>query len=398
MALDPRIALGVETPNIAQAFQQGLLDYDNLQQNRLNQELLQAQTAHQLGIADVQKMDLEKAKREENAIKAQYALQAIQSIKSAPKEQRQGMAQFHVAKLSSMGVDTSLLNSEDLTDDATLDRAVKEIEPYAMLPDAKGGSSVSGNQYTVMRNGQMYAINTVYDKSGNARDVETPIGKPGDVFTGRTGLTPEQTAQNELATAQALSNIKTSQAISEIQTTMGLLAESAARTQAAKDAEARISAEFESAVGWKNNLLPDLKEAKKLLETVKTGGTEKIKLEIANFIGDESKANADANVLQSLFYQNILNKLAQQTGTQTKSDQEAMQKTGGFNDKSAAANIAILDSIIKKGELHVNQARKRYQKYPDKYTNWEFDFGDSKPSPEVEEKADPLAEFRKNNK
>lgn len=302
-----------------------------------------------------------------------FAHDTAVQLKAAPIEQRAQIASTALPQLQKMGVDVQGMNLDQHLDDSSLDSFISATKPYTVATGQAPSKSVVGNQLLFDEGGKSYTVNTVFDRdSGTFKNVKTEAG-PSSSLINRMGQTAETAydralrldqekkafeAQKALEVAGGKSAIELNQAAAMTP----ILGVQEATKAASKDQVALEGDIINQGVSAAENL-PRLEETLDLMKKINTGGFNKWSKAIADRFGMDT---SNESLVQSTFSSNIVELLQQNKGTQTKADQELIEKTGPNFDLGSKSNIELLKRVVSRNKTLKQRAletAKKRQEY-----------------------------------
>jgi hypothetical protein len=110
---------------------------------------------------------------------------------------------------------------------------------------------------------------------------------------------------------------------------------------------------------------------------------------------------SNESLVQSTFSQNIVELLQQNKGTQTKADQELIEKTGPNFDLGSKSNIELLKRVVSRNKILKQRALETAKKRPEYGTaletlNRDYSYKPEPPAPAAAPKAVPAAKTEVN--
>lgn len=341
MAIDASIPLGGRPLSIADAANQGLAFGQNMQQQR----------------ALTQKTQMDAQEQEQaNEIKAARLMHDTSvQLKSLPIEQRAAVAQQALPVLAKLGVDTSKIDTSNLTDDV-LDQSINALKPFTVNMDQRiASASPTGSESIVDRNGTAYSQIKVFDpKTQKISLIETALG-PTSSLTNRMGQTAETAAEQairlkreqEAIAANSALNVAAGQANIKLGTEQAMTPILAQQEASKKIGSGTATTSLDVIdLGEKAApIIPRVERGIELLGKVDTGGFDAQMKAIADYTGADT---ADASELQSIFSEQLLSQMQSMKGlgAMSEGDRKAIESGIASWGKSAAGNKRILQNYL----------------------------------------------------
>jgi len=358
MAIDASIPLSGRPLSIADAANQGLAFGQNMQQ--------------QIALTQKTQMDAQE-QGQANEIKAARLMHDTSvQLKSLPIEQRAAVAQQALPVLAKLGVDTSKIDTSNLTDDV-LDQSINALQPFTVNMDQRMASSRPiGNETIVDKNGTAYAQSRVFDpRTQKVSLIETALG-PSSSITNRMGQTAQDQytnalrlkQQQEAYAAQKALEVAGGKSAIELQQEINKTPIIAQQEAEKKATEQRAEYKKQAVAAAEN--IPTLERAIELNNKVVTGGSQAALQAAANYLG---VASSDPGELRSLLNQNILGQLKSTFGgNPTEGERAALGQAQASFNQSGEVNQALLDNALKLARMRVNRGKQAANKDGDKET------------------------------
>ena len=151
-----------------------------------------------------------------------------------------------------------------------------------------------------------------------------------------------------------------------------LAAQLATSEKRAESEEGRRQGEIEAGLN-SIYMMPDLKRAEELLESVETGGLATDIDRIRRYFGDESMEVADMGELQVLLANDLISKFELMTGVLSESDMALLQSISAGTRAPAPVNSRLIKNVIRKAERKINLGSEAARATGSQFDIKEFD-------------------------
>jgi hypothetical protein len=426
MAADPRLLLAARPTDVGAAFSNALLNVgraQQLQQNRkqaelneqlqpLRNRLLQAQTTTaEQGVQAPEQIAQARQLSRLNSVAdfSQAALpgllQGIESgdvsgTVSALQQRKAGLLQ---AASQGQQVDTTEV------DDAL---AMAQSNPQGLAQvmqnaiDARATIQSQGRAPTTFQKGGSFQVQTpsgpaiatnIIDPTTGAQRIEiTPLGE-GVVPTSRIGETPAETSARKALETRQGAEVK---ADVELETEPQIAARVEQAETRAQKAEIREQASIDRGISAADSTA-NIRRAITLLDTVKTGGIDAVRVRAKQIFGIEG---ADEGELSSNLGKAVVAQLRETFGAAfTKSEGDKLDRIESGFGKSPAANRRLLDNTLRTMERLAQRGLKAAESRQDDFAiqsiqdSLVFDLGEQRPvreKPAVNAPTDASTQFQ----
>lgn len=367
MALDPRIALAVQPTNISGAIQQGLEDRQAREMMPLELAAKQQQIDLMKAQAANTQQEVDKAELLRQATGAKYTMGALEQLKSLPPDQRMPVWQMHAAKLKAMNFNPDNIAPEDVTTDEGLTRSISAVAPFVSAAEEKLKVSSVGSPIYTTEGGKTFSNVQMIDSTGKSWISKTPVEGQ---FIDRQGQTAAQDVQSDINKRIAIENAVTRALYERGRQSIDTKEDIARGEEAAKVEVAKVEAQLDEGVQYKN-ALRDIEYTEDLLKKIKTGGFEKYKLDAANFFGMKA---ADENAFKSMAGERILSSMAAIKGAASEGDRKVVEGSGFRYEIGNSGNEALLKRMKENANRKIAKAKYTYDQYKEnkKMGNIEF--------------------------